>query len=88
MKKIQISFAALISLGSLQNQVCTAGEVPATGSDCATAPVGNPPPCMDAACAARAKAELDRALACHKARMAELAASAALPTQVGTGVNK
>jgi hypothetical protein len=43
---------------------------------------------MDAACAARAKAELDRALACHKARMAELAASAALPTQVGTGVNK
>ncbi|MTV40833.1 hypothetical protein [Duganella radicis] len=85
MKKIQILLAALISLGSLQHQICTAGEAPAAGSDCATAPERNPAPCMDAACAARAKAELDRALACHKAKMAELAASSTLPKQVDAG---
>lgn len=85
MNKFQFSLAALISLGTLQHQVCSAGDAPAAGSDCATAPVRNAALCMDAACAAQAKAELERALACHKAKMAELAASSVLPSQVDAG---
>lgn len=85
MKRIQITLAALISLGALQHQVCSAGDAPAAGSDCATAPARNAALCMDAACAAQTKAELDRALACHEAKMAELASSSVLPSQVDAG---
>ena len=79
MTKIQISLAVLISMSPLISQVCFADEATASRNDCTRAPTENPALCMDAACAARAKAELDRTLACHKAKMAELAAQATMP---------
>ncbi len=88
MKKIHISLAVLISISPFALQVCAADEAAASQNDCTRAPAENPALCMDAACAARAKAELERTLACHKAKMSELAAQAAMPVTGGLGGSK
>lgn len=86
MKKIKIWFAVIVSWAPLH--CSTAGETQAPGGDCARTTLENPSLCMDPGCAARAKAELDRALACHKKKMAELAAGAEAATRALVGGNK
>jgi hypothetical protein len=88
MKKTRITLVLLILLNAVVPGICSADETAESKNDCARAPAENPAPCVDAACAARAKAEMDRMLACHKAKMAEFAAQAGMPVKDGLGGSK